>query len=823
MVARKNLTIEVESPVTSPLPTTSTTKSKRMTHPDVPQDIDSLLEEHWNDPNYDVNGLPSPTASSTDSFELESKGRRASNYSGSEFDGESHYGSSKAHSASKLKFADDEVEESPYPEVRAAVSNVDDPSIPVNTIRMWVIGIFFSAALPAFNQLFSLRYPAVFMAGVVVQLLSLPIGRFFEWALPTTRFNTFGYVWTLNPGPFNAKEHTVITVMAKIVELGAYATDLLLSQELFYGKNFGFGYEVMICLSSQLMGYAFAGLFRRFLVWPSNMIWPGALVNSALFNTLHRTYTKKDKGHMSRQRFFVIAAAASFVWYWFPGYIFTALSWFTWACWIAPNNIVVNSLFGYISGLGMGFITFDWTVISYFGSPLVTPWWAQVNTTVSFVFWFWLIVPIIYFTNTWNTAYFPVNSPRTYTNTGAVYDVTQIITDGLFDVEKYRNYSPVFLSASFIMMYCLSLAALTAVVTHTYLWYGRDIIRQLRTSIKDEKDIHSRLMSRYRDIPHWWFAIVFVVSFILGAVSIEVYDTKMPFWAYIFAIIIAFVFVLPLGILLAITNQQLTLNVFTELVAGYVIPGRPIAVMIFKVYGTIMTKQALDFSGHLKLGHYMKVPPRIMFVAQTIASVVSCFVVVIVQRWALTHIEDVCQQGQKNGFVCPSSTVFAEASLLYGGVGPSRLFGPGQTYYGAIWFLLIGAVSPIPFYFLARRYPRSLFRYVNIPVVWAGPTGMPPGTGINFSSSALVGFIFQFYLRRYRYMWWTRYNYLLSLALDFGVAVAAVVIFFTVVFPGGGQQLNWWGNTVYTTTADFNYMSLKTVPDGQFFGPRTWQ
>lgn len=247
-------------------------------------------------------------------------------------------------------------------------------------------------------------------------------------------------------------------------------------------------------------------------------------------------------------------------------------------------------------------------------------------------------------------------------------------------MEKYRNYSPVFLSASFIMNYCLSLAALTAVVTHTYLWYGRDIMRQLRTSIKDEKDIHSRLMSRYRDIPYLWFVVVFVISFVIGAVTIEVYPTTMPFWAFILTIILGFVFVLPLGILLAITNQQLTLNVFSELVAGYVIPGRPIAVMIFKVYGTIMSKQALDFSGHMKLGHYMKVPPRIMFIAQTSATVVSCFVVVIVQRWALTHIEGICQTGQKNGFVCPSSTVFAEASLLYGGVGPSRLFGAGQMY-----------------------------------------------------------------------------------------------------------------------------------------------
>lgn len=108
MVVRKNLTIEVESPMASPLPTTSTTRTKRMTFPDVPRDVDSLLEEHWNDPNYDINGLPSPTASSTDSFELESKGRRGSTtaYSNSEFDGDSHYDKDLP----KLDADDDEVE-----------------------------------------------------------------------------------------------------------------------------------------------------------------------------------------------------------------------------------------------------------------------------------------------------------------------------------------------------------------------------------------------------------------------------------------------------------------------------------------------------------------------------------------------------------------------------------------------------------------------------------------------------------------------------------------------------------------------------------------
>ena len=43
------------------------------------------------------------------------------------------------------------------------------------------------------------------------------------------------------------------------------------------------------------------------------MIWPGALVNSALFNTLHKSFGKRDRGHMTRERFFLIAVTCSFV------------------------------------------------------------------------------------------------------------------------------------------------------------------------------------------------------------------------------------------------------------------------------------------------------------------------------------------------------------------------------------------------------------------------------------------------------------------------------------------------------------------------------
>jgi hypothetical protein len=58
----------------------------------------------------------------------------------------------------------------------------------------------------------------------------------------------------------------------------------------------------------------------------------------------------------------------------------------------------------------------------------------------------------------------------------------------------------------------------------------------------------------------------------------------------------AFIYVIPIGIIAAITGQELGLNVATELVIGYVLPGRPIAMMLFKTWGHITMTRALEFS-----------------------------------------------------------------------------------------------------------------------------------------------------------------------------------------------------------------------------------
>jgi len=153
---------------------------------------------------------------------------------------------------------------------------------------------------------------------------------------------------------------------------------------------------VLLVLSTQILGYAVAGMTRQFLVRPPAMIWPGLLVSTAMFTTLHKDENKPADGWLiSRWRFFLIFFFGSFSFYFLPGLLFPALSYFNVVTWLAPDNVVIANLFGTSSGLGLFSMSFDWSQIAYIGSPLVTPVWAAMNVFSGLLLVMWLIAPIL--------------------------------------------------------------------------------------------------------------------------------------------------------------------------------------------------------------------------------------------------------------------------------------------------------------------------------------------------------------------------------------------------------------------------------------------
>ena len=69
------------------------------------------------------------------------------------------------------------------------------------------------------------------------------------------------------------------------------------------------------------------------------------------------------------------------------------------------------------------------------------------------------------------------------------------------------------------------------------------------------------------------------------------------------------------------------LNVISELVGGFVVPGKAIPMNMFKAYGCMALLNAQQFAEDLKLGHYAKISPRSMFRAQVISCLLSVSVV----------------------------------------------------------------------------------------------------------------------------------------------------------------------------------------------------
>jgi hypothetical protein len=116
----------------------------------------------------------------------------------------------------------------------------------------------------------------------------------------------------------------------------------------WYGFDWGWGYAILLGITTQVLGFGIAGLTHRWLVQPAAMIWPQNLVTSALMYALH-DHSPTDPAttngwKIGRYKYFLIVFAGSFAWYWFPGYIFTALSVFgeyprdCWR-WPAPSPI----------------------------------------------------------------------------------------------------------------------------------------------------------------------------------------------------------------------------------------------------------------------------------------------------------------------------------------------------------------------------------------------------------------------------------------------------------------------------------------------------
>lgn len=746
---------------------------------------------------------------------------------------------------------------SPYAEVRAVVSNKDDTSIPASTIRSWVIGILFSVFLAFVNQLFSIRQPGIRFDTNVAQLLAYPVGKAWEKWMPHADISVpfTSIKLPLNPGRFNKKEHMLIAIMANTSRSTPYTFYIVWTQVLphmfnqQYARNFG--YIFVNAFATNFIGYGLAGLTRKFLVYPSYCVWPMSLVTIALNSALHDEENSivpgpfKKMWKISRYNFFLVTFAAMFCYFWFPNYIFQVLTYFSWMTWIAPNNRELTTITGFNNGLGMfnPLPTFDWNIVCFTYDPLIVPGFSTFNASAGmFITGFFILA--VYYTNTWNTAHIPINSNKTWDHFGKRYNVSRTINaQGMYDHDKYMAYSAPYLSAANSLVYGFFFAVYAAVVTHVILYHRYEVMMgfknlwqslrwkkktsteedtadadgTIRANAGEYKDVHNRLMAAYPEVSEWWYFGTLLISVAFGIIGITCWPTHTSPAVVFYGIWLCLVFVIPIGIVNAMTGIEVTLNVMAEYIGGMIVEGNALAMNFFKSYGYVTCAHAISFANDLKIAHYVKIPPRVTFAGQMVATLISTVVCSGVMMLQI-NIADVCTDKAPMRFYCPGPNTFFTASILWGTIGPIKVFGKDGQYS---WLLLgfpLGILLVAGFWGLKKAFPRvQVFRQVHIVAAIAGSLQWAPYSYSYSWPAVPIAWLSWVYIRSRYLAFWSKYNFVLAASFSSAIAIAAIIMLFSVQWVG--VEINWWGNNQVSVGCESEVCLLKPLAKGERFFP----
>lgn len=191
-------------------------------------------------------------------------------------------------------------------------------------------------------------------------------------------------------------------------------------------------------------------------------------------------------------------------------------------------------------------------------------------------------------------------------------------------------------------------------------------------------------------------------------------------------------------------------------------------------------------------GHYMKIPPRTMFWAQLFAVTWLSLVQIATYNFLRGNIKGICTTDQAEGLTCPNAKTFFNASVIWGVVGPKRMFcqytcllsicastivstppppqkyalltpnffailAAGALYSWTNWFWFIGAACPAIQFFVARKFPRSPLRYIFFPAIFGAAGMIPPATAWYLGQWVIVGLIFNYFIKKRYFGWWSTF------------------------------------------------------------------
>ncbi|KAF7316671.1 OPT oligopeptide transporter [Mycena chlorophos] len=716
----------------------------------------------------------------------------------------------------------------------------DDETLSPWTFRAFFLGLGLSAFGGVLAEIYYFKPQTVLVSTMFLAIIAFILGKGMEIIPP------IGPLRYLNPFPYNKKENAFVVIMASAAANSALGTEVLAVQRLFYDitPNGAGGVNLPVVQQRYAVNWLATALAAfsavRALLYPSKMLYPGALPLVSMLDALY----KDAEGARKKRRLFWIAFTVIFFWEILPEWMFPLLTGFSIFCLANPRSGDFTRVFGGSNGnegLGLLSLCLDWQYISggesqsdgdsVKGASLQL---YRLHFVYGRVLWRLLqqhlerkIVPL---------PGLQLSQELFYAN-GTVYDQLLILNSN-FEVDPtlLAEQGLPFYASTWVVQLLTTNLGMAATFTHLLLW-NRDELRAawswatpsaLRQSFATfnwrfwqdngmreedpETDPHYREMLKYPDAPNSWYFVTLLISLIMALVLIYKTNSTLPWWGLIISLLLATISIVFFGALYAITGLQFIIQPFVQMIGGFIHPGKPVANMYFVLYSYNSVSQAQLLLKDLKIAQYTKLPPRAAFTAQIIGTLLGVsisdhFPIVLIgfcagailnfflmnsiidnQREILLSVEGT------NIWSGQQPQQYNSQAIAWGGLS-HQLFAINQRYQWTAWAYLVGLIVPVPFWLAYRFFPKLRTDYLYTPVICYYIGWLCVGINSSIFSYFSIAFISQWWIRTRYPKWFAKYNYVLASALDGGTQVMVFILSFAVQGASGNAHLfpQWWG------------------------------
>ncbi|KAK7917608.1 peptide transporter [Apiospora marii] len=695
-----------------------------------------------------------------------------------------------------------------------------DDGDPAITFRGMVLATIFSGFQATMYQIYQFKPTNVTISGTFITLIAYFVGN--AWANFLPRGDHYEARWRerggtgkrpwwitvlsfVNSGPWGLKEHAICAITATSASNAADTIKVFAAQDLFYNLPLSATTIVLSLISIGLFGYGLCGLMRPVAVWHVEAVYWSTLPTVKALQGLHWQHVKDSKPI----RVFWYAFTGMFVWEWFPAYMWPWLNAISIPCLAsmkatgATAATLTNIFGGSVNneGLGLFSISLDWQYITSFNTSL--PLKLQLHMALGYAACF-IIMAAIYWGDAWGSRSLPFMSTLLRSADGSKYPITKVFVNGVLDESMLEKYGVPRLAGTMAYGLFIANAAIGALIMHCILFWGKDIVRAYKSARKGEYNDphHTHMASRYKETPWWWYVAVLVISFVLGLVVVIKENITLPVWAFIVSLLVGSI-VAPFSTLLySRYGNGIATNNLSKMIAGLCLPGKPIGNMYFAVWSHNVISNAVTLSNDLKMGEYLKIPPRAMFLTQIYGTILGGFLNYAVMIAIVTGNKELL--ASSNGDSSWSGATLQAYNTNAASWALAKYFyTAGAPYVMVTAGIAIGAAVVIAHRVLVIFLPKirnfSLYE-INMPqfIQFAGYVPYNASQTCVIFSQLLAGFFIQFYLRNHKPRLFRDYSYLVTAAFD-GAALLALFILSFAVFGAGGAAKpfpKWWGNNV---------------------------